>query len=222
MTKAILPDDPIRTRLATCYTGVVNDVMRAMGLANFNLPTQLRPLVPDQVLCGPAFTIEGRIDETADPHETLVAWTGLLSKAKPGHIWVSQPHDGTVGHMGELSAEALVLRGVLGCVVDGGIRDADFIRRLKFQTWHRFFTARDIVGRWLPSGTEVDIVIGDVTIRSGDYLLGDLDGLVRVPRQLAEEITTRAVTAMGTESQVRRAILEGMDPQAAYLQFGKF
>ncbi|MHB1109438.1 MAG: RraA family protein [Devosia sp.] len=215
-------DDPIRERLSACYTGVVNDVMRGMGLRNFTLPSDLRPLVPDKVLCGPAFTIEGRIDETADAHETLAAWTGLLSKARPGYIWVSQPHDGTVGHMGELSAEALNLRGVLGCVIDGGIRDAGFIRRLGFQTWHRFFTSRDVVGRWLPTGVNVDIVIGEVMIRPGDYLLGDLDGLVRVPRETASEIAEQSTIAMQTESKVRTAILAGVDPQTAYLQFGKF
>lgn len=215
-------DDPVRGRLSRCYTGVVNDVMRGMGLRNFTLPSDLRPLVPDKVLCGPAFTIEGRIDETADAHETLVAWTGLLSKAPPGFIWVSQPHDGTVGHMGELSAEALNLRGVLGCVVDGGIRDAGFIRKLGFQTWHRFFTSRDVVGRWLPTGTDVDIVIGEVLIRPGDYLLGDLDGLVRMPRERAAEIADQAAVAMQTENKVRTAILAGVDPQTAYLQLGKF
>jgi regulator of RNase E activity RraA len=214
--------DPIREQLGSCYTGVVNDIMRARGLRNFTLPTDIRPLIAEKPLCGPVFTIEGHIDEAADAHETLVAWTGLLSQAPAGHIWVSQPHDQTVGHMGELSAEALNLRGVLGCVIDGGIRDAGFIRTLDFSTWHRFFTSRDVVGRWLPTGTNVDIVIGEVLIAPGDYLLGDLDGLVRVPRVLAAEIAAEAVIAMNTESKVRTAILAGTDPQSAYLQFGKF
>lgn len=214
--------DPIRELLGTCYTGVVNDVMRSHGLRNFTLPNGIRPLIPEQTLCGPAFTIEGTIDESADPHATLLAWTGLLSAAPAGHIWVSQPHDQTVGHMGELSAETLKLRGVLGAVVDGGIRDAGFIRRLGFSTWHRFFTSRDVVGRWLPTGTNVDIVIGEVRISPGDYLLGDLDGILRVPRAAAAQIAEVSAIAMGTESKVRNAILAGMDPQTAYLQFGKF
>lgn len=214
--------DAIRDQLATCYTGVVNDVMRARGLRNFTLPSDIRPLIPDQVLCGPAFTVEGIIDESADAHETLLAWTGLLSKAPAGHVWVSQPHDDTVGHMGELSAETLKLRGILGAVVDGGIRDAGFIRRLGFSTWHRFFTSRDVVGRWLPTGTDVDIVIGDVRIAPGDYLLGDLDGLLRVPKAVVAEVADASVTAMATESKVRTAILAGIDPQTAYLKFGKF
>lgn len=214
--------DPIRDLLVTCYTGVVNDIMRARGLRNFTLPSDIRPLVPDAVLCGPAFTIEGCINESADPHETLLAWTGLLSAIPSGHVWVSQPHDNIVGHMGELSAETLALRGVLGAVVDGGIRDAAFIRRLGFQTWHRFFTSRDVVGRWLPTQTNVPIVIGEVRIEPGDYLLGDLDGMLRVPKALAAETADASVVAMATESKVRTAILAGTDPQEAYLKLGKF
>lgn len=214
--------DPVRERLAGCYTGVVHDVMRADGLRNFTLPPDLTPLIPDRVLCGPVFTIAGNVDETADPHETLLAWTGLLSKARSGHIWVTQPHDSTIAHMGELSAETLVRRGVLGAVVDGGIRDAGFMKRLGFQVWRRFHTPRDIVGTWLPSGFDVEIVIGGVVIRPGDYLLGDLDGLVRIPKAIAAEVAARAEVAMHTENKVRTAILEGVDPQEAYLKYGKF
>jgi len=214
--------DPVREKLASCYTGVVHDVMRADGLRNFTLPADLAPLIPDQILCGPVFTIEGNIDEAADAHETLMAWTGLLSKARSGHIWVSQPHDSTIAHMGELSTETLAKRGVLGAVVDGAIRDAGFISRLGFQVWRRFHTPRDIVGTWLPSGFDVDIVIGGVVIRPGDYLLGDMDGMVRIPKAMAADVADKAEVAMQTENKVRTAILEGVDPQKAYLKYGKF
>ncbi len=218
-----MPDtDPIRDQLAACYTGVVHDVMRADGLRNFTLPPEIRPLLPDEVLCGPVFTIEGRRDDSADPHETLLAWTGLLSKSRAGHIWVSQPHDRAIAHMGELSAETLVKRGVLGVVVDGAIRDSHFLKRLGFQAWRRFHTPRDIVGTWLPTGFDIDIVIGDVLIQPGDYLLGDLDGMVRVPKALAADIAARSEVAMNTENKVRTAILDGVDPQEAYLKYGKF
>ncbi|HYZ62522.1 MAG TPA: hypothetical protein VE650_08710, partial [Acetobacteraceae bacterium] len=95
----------LTSRLSACYTGVVHDVMRAMGVRDFTLPPELRPILPERRMAGPAFTIDGRTDPDADPHETLLAWTGLLSKAKPGHVWVCQPNDRTVAHMGELSAE---------------------------------------------------------------------------------------------------------------------
>jgi len=214
--------DPITTRLAACYTGVVHDVMRAMGLRDFTFPAELRPLMPEKRLAGPAFTIDGKVDPRADPHETLLAWTGLLSRAPAGHIWVSQPNDRVVAHMGELSAETLKNKGVLGCVADGYVRDVDFLLEMGFQTWSRGFTPRDIVGYWLPRAVEVDIRIGDVLVAPGDYLVGDRDGLVRVPKAIAEEVATKAEAAIATENKVRSAILSGVDPQQAYLQFGKF
>jgi 4-hydroxy-4-methyl-2-oxoglutarate aldolase len=209
-------------RLAGCYTGVVHDVMRAMGLRDFTLPAELRPIMPERTLAGPAFTIEGRVDENADPHETLLAWTGLLSKAPAGSIWVSQPNDRVVAHMGELSAETLKNKGVLGCVTDGYIRDVNFLLDIGFQAWCRGFTPRDIVGYWLPAAVGVPIRIGTVTIKPGDYLLGDRDGLLRVPNAQAGDIVERAEQAMATESLVRKAILAGTDPQEAYLKYGKF
>jgi len=214
--------DPISQRLAQCYTGVVHDVMRGMALRDFTFPAELRPLFPERRLAGPAFTIEGRVDPHADPHETLLQWTGLLSKARPGHIWVSQPNDRVVAHMGELSAETLKNKGVLGCVADGYVRDVEFLIGMGFQTWSRGFTPRDIVGHWLPRAVEQDIRIGDVVVAPGDYLLGDRDGLLRVPQAIVEDVIARAEAAMTTENRVRSAILSGVDPQQAYLQFGKF
>ncbi len=215
-------NDDITTRLSTCYSAVVHDILRGMGLKNFTLPPEITPLIDGKSLCGPVFTIEGRTDEAADPHETLLAWTGLLSKAKSGHIWVCQPNDRVIAQMGELSAETLHMKGVLGCVLDGNIRDVSFMLDLGFQCWRRYHTPRDIVGRWLPIGFDVDIVIGEVLISPGDYLVGDRDGMVRVPKDLVEEVTDKSVAAMQTENAIRAAILGGMDPQEAYLKYGKF
>lgn len=215
-------DAALTEKLSGCYTGVVHDVMRMMGLKNFTLPREITPLMPEQVLCGPAFTIEGRQDDTADPHETLLQWTGLLSKAPAGHVWVCQPHTHDLAQMGELSAETLKYKGIRGCVLDGLARDTDFMMKIGFQTWRRGHTPKDVVGRWLPVGTGHMIHIGDVAISQGDYMLGDRDGMVRVPRAIAAEVAEKSVEAMQTENKVRTAILAGTDPQEAYLQHGKF
>ncbi|WP_193188546.1 RraA family protein [Nisaea sediminum] len=212
----------ITERLENCYTGVVHDVMRGMGLKNFTLPPELRPILPEKPMAGPAFTILGKVDPMADAHETLLAWTGLLSKAPAGSVWVCQPNDRTVAHMGELSAETLKNKGVRGCVADGFARDVNFLLDIGFQTWCRGFTPRDIVGWWLPAATDVDIRIGDVVIEPGDYMIGDRDGLIRVPKGIVEEVVEKSETAIATENKVRTAILGGTDPQEAYLKYGKF
>ena len=108
--------EDLTRRLAASYSAVIHDVMREMGLADFTLPPRLRPLMPEKKMAGPAFTILGKVDPAADAHETLLAWTGLLSKCPSGHIWVNQPNDNVIAHMGELSAETLKDKGVRGAV----------------------------------------------------------------------------------------------------------
>ncbi len=209
-------------RFRACYTGAVHDVLRAQGLRDFTLPPRIAPLQPEMTLCGPVWTVEGEFDESADARQTLLDWTGLLSQAKPGHIWCAQPNTHLIAQMGELSAETLAAKGVLGCVIDGALRDANFIIDLGFPCWRTHHTPRDVVGVWRPTGTDAPITIGEVRIEPGDWLHGDRDGMVRVPSELLDEIIGAASEAMVTENKVRTAILSGSDPQDAYLKFGKF
>jgi 4-hydroxy-4-methyl-2-oxoglutarate aldolase len=209
-------------RLARCYTGAIHDVLRDMGHDRFVLPPTVRAIAPGMTVAGEVWTLAGGIDRTRTAHETLFAWTGFLSKAPAGKVVICQPHSDEIALMGELSAETLQRRGIRGYIVDGGCRDVDFIFKMGFPVFARFFTPSDIVARWLPTAFGEPITIGAVTIQSGDYVLGDRDGVVIVPRVMAEEAVTRAEAVAETENVMRKAILDGMDPQAAYLKYGKF
>lgn len=65
-------------------------------------------------------------------------------------------------------------------------------------------------------------MMGDVLIRPGDWLHGDRDGMVCIPVKILDEVLEKSQEAMQTENKVRTAILDGMDPQDAYLKWGKF
>lgn len=209
-------------RLAALYTGAVHDVLRAMGHANCVLPHEIAPLDPGKKLAGEIYTVSGHIDQTRDPHDTLVQWTGLLSKAPSGKVLVCQPNTHMVALMGELSAETLHHKKVRGYVVDGGCRDVEFILKIGFPVFCSFNTPADIVARWVPDRFGEPITIGTVTISSGDYILGDRDGVVVLPGKIAADVITQTEQVVTTENKVRSAILNGMDPQEAYLKFGKF
>jgi regulator of RNase E activity RraA len=209
-------------RLEQCYTGAVYDVLRAMGFPCQVLPDTIRPLDPTRKLAGPVYTVSGHIDERLDAHETLLQWTGLLSKAPTDAVVICQPNDSTLAYMGELSAETMLFRGVRGYIVDGGCRDSDFILRIGFRVFCRYFTPRDVVGRWVADNFGEPITIGEVTIRTADYVLADRDGIVIIPAEVAEQVVTRTEEVMQTENLVRKAILQGVDPQEAYLAYGKF
>jgi 4-hydroxy-4-methyl-2-oxoglutarate aldolase len=214
--------DALADRLGRCYASAVHDVLRAMGHERCVLPSAIRALAPRTRLAGRAWTVSGRIDRTKSSHDTLLAWTGLLSKAPPGSVVVCQPNTHEIALMGELSAAALKLKGVRGYVVDGGTRDVEMILDIGFPVFCSFATPADIGGRWIPDSFGEPVTIGAVTVSSGDYVLGDSDGVVAIPAALAEEAVTRTEQVVGTENAVRAAILAGMDPQQAYLKYGKF
>ena len=209
-------------RLAKCYSGVVHDIMRDDGHQNFTLPSTIRPCKDNHVLAGQIFTMEGAVDKSLDHHETLLAWTGFLSKAPDNKVIICQPNNHEIALMGELSAETLQLKGVRGYIVDGGARDLDFILKIDFPLWSSFYTPRDIVGYWKPTRFEQSIKIGDTIINNNDYVLADIDGVVIIPKEVTEDIIVRSEKLINTESLVRKAIRDGMDPQEAYLKFGAF
>ncbi len=216
------PERELADRLRRCYSGAVYDAMRDLGLAPSVLPSDIRPLDPATALAGPIWPCQGRPDQSADDHATLLGWTRLLSAAPAGAVVVCQPNDSTIAHMGELSAEALRTRGVLGYYVDGGCRDSEFIVNRGFPVFCRYRTPSDVVGRWVVETLGEPIRIGAVDISAGDYLLADIDGAVVIPKRSVGAVIEAAEQLISTESEMRRAILAGMDPSEAYRKFGVF
>ena len=220
-----MPDETAPTlarRLAACYTGAVHDVLRMMGHEDIVLPPDIKAIAPGTRLAGPVWTVAGHIDRTKTRHECLLGWCTLLARAPAGHVVVCQPNNGEVALMGELSAQTLQARGVLGYVVDGGSRDTDLVLEQGFPVFCSFLTPADIVGRWIPDRYGEPVTIGAVTISTGDYLLGDRDGVVIIPGALADEVVTKTEQVVATETDMRRALIGGMDPVEAYNKYGKF
>ncbi|HVF64616.1 MAG TPA: RraA family protein [Casimicrobiaceae bacterium] len=212
----------LAARLGDCYTGAVHDVLRGMGHEHVVMPPSIKPLDPSIKVAGPAWTVSGHIDRTLSRDDTLLGWCTLLGNAPSGHVVVCQPHNHEVSLMGELSAQTLAARGVLGFIVDGGSRDTDLVIEQRFPVFASFLTPSDIVQRWTPDRYGAPIDIGGVTIRTGDFVLGDRDGVVVIPYEIADSVVAETENVVATESDMRRALIGGMDPVEAYRKFGKF
>ena len=216
------PTITLADRLRGCYSGAVYDVLRAKGFVQQTLPQYLRPLNLQHKLAGPVFTIQGKRDDSLDAHQSLLKWCELLSNAPANTVLVCQPNDHTLAHMGELSSETLVYKKVLGYIVDGGCRDSAFIENLGFPVFCKYFTPMDVVGKWAPTALGKPIQVGEVTVSTGDYLLADRDGIVIIPDAIAAEVVQETEEVLRKEDLVRKAILQGVDPVQAYMQYGKF
>ena len=212
----------IADRLQKCFSSVIHDVMRDEGLKNFTLPPSITPTKENYKISGQIFTVEGEINSKLSHHESLLAWTGFLSKTPKNKIIICQPNNQEIALMGELSAETLQNKGVRGCIIDGGCRDLEFILNIDFPVWCNFYTPRDVVGYWSPTKMEEKITIGNTIINNNDYVMADIDGVVIIPEDKAEDILQKSEKLITTESEIRKAIREGMDPQEAYIKFSVF
>jgi len=192
-----------------------------MGLPKQALPHSIKPLNPKWKLAGPIFTMSGEVREVSED-ESMLRWCDFLSQAPADHVVVCQPNDGELAHMGELSSETLNFRGIRGYVVEGGCRDADFILKLGFRVFCRYLTPGDILGQWCVQTLGEQIRIGSHSIQTGDYIMGDIDGLVLIPKASVNECVERVEEVIHTENLVRKAILSGEDPKDAYLKYGRF
>jgi regulator of RNase E activity RraA len=216
--------DNLPRRFARIYTAAITDVMDAMGLLRQTLPHAIEPLAPDMRVAGYAFTARGRAHR-GTPRErdaTLRRFLGMLGAAPPDSVLVLAANDNEAAHFGELSAAWFRARTVRGAVIDGSTRDAAAIVRLRFPTFVRYRTPQDSVPRWRVSDWGQPLTIGGVRVSLGDVVVGDLDGVVVVPRRAAHEVLQRCERLLGTENKVRTAVRRGLPPLAAYEKFGVF
>jgi regulator of RNase E activity RraA len=216
--------DNLPRRLARVYTAAITDVMDEMGLHRQTLPAAIQPIAPDMRMAGYAFPARGRAHRGTprERDQTLRRFLGMLGAVPSDSVLVLAANDSVAAHFGELSAEWFRARRVRGAVIDGGTRDAAYLARIRFPTFVRYRTPQDSVPRWRVSDWGQPLTIGGVRVALGDLIVADLDGVVVVPRRVAQEVAGRCEKLVGTESAVRKAVKRGMTPLAAYEKFGAF
>jgi len=215
----------VKQRFAAIYTAALADILDTRGLHDQTLPPTIRGLDRGMRLAGPAYTVKGRPSSNSDEaayDEAIRRVLRMLGEVPAGHVAVYACDQDDSAHLGELSVSSLAGRGVAGCVLDGGCRDVRFILDEGFPVFCRFVTPEDSTWRWELEATQVPIVIGEVRIEPGDWVVGDEDGVVVVPSSLAEDVLVEAEGKAATESEIRAAVRDGMAPLEAYERFGTF
>ena len=214
--------DDLRARFSAVYTAALTDVLDELGHRRQTLPAEIVPLTPGARVAGPAFTVEGRTNHAIDPDVSIRRILEMLGAVPAGHVAVYEPGDATCAHFGELSATSLQVNGVAGVVINGGCRDVDLVLESGLPVFARYRTPQDAVSRWEVLDWGHAIEIEGVRVATGDYIVGDADGVAVIPRDLIETVLTEAEALVGTENLIRDAVRGGMKPLAAYEQFGKF
>lgn len=217
-----LTTEELVNRFKKLYVGAVSDTMDELGLRSQSLPYYIMPLQLEMVVAGPAFTGQGYpiTDTSNDDSSSRIR---MLESIKPGtvSVWSSAGHFGAA-HWGEIMSNAARERGCTGAVIDGGLRDTGFVLKMGFPVFYRFRCPTSSIGRWAIREWQVPIKIGETTIQPDDFIFGDVDGVVVIPKEVTQEVLVKTETLMERETRMRVDLSQGVTVSEIYRKHGKF
>jgi regulator of RNase E activity RraA len=215
----------VREHLFTC---VVGDVMDKMGLQRQFLPPQIRPLHQEMVLAGramPVLSVDVFAETVSGSANPLMARPfGLMLQAldnlKADEIYVSTGSSPRNALWGELMSVRARKLGAAGAVLNGYVRDTKAILKLDFPTFSFGSYGQDSAPRYKVVDFRVPIEIGAATIRPGDVIFGDVDGVCVIPAEASREVLSLALEKASAEKRVRADLEAGQSAAEVFERDG--
>ena len=185
-------------RFLQASTGNICDAQGRTGALDY----RIRPIGAATRLGGTALTVD------AGPRDNLAAWAAL-ELVRPGDVLVIS----TGGHLdcsvlGDLYVGSARNAGVVGIVTDGVVRDRPGIDAVGIPVFARG-TSPNSPWKNGPGRVGLPIVVGAVAVDAGDIVIGDQDGVVVVPRQVAEGVARQLEAVLEKEKEMEAAVQAG-------------
>lgn len=205
------------------YSAVLSDVMDELGHRSQAMRPFVRPVDEALAFMGPARTglymPTYHVRPNENPYELEMR---LIDDLQPGEVAVLACGGPTerIAPWGELLTTAARARGAAGCVTDGLVRDVRHIRALGFPVFHGGIGPLDTKGRAQMMEIDTPVVCGGVRVVSGDLVFGDVDGVVVIPQEIAEETIARAQAKVARENHTRDELQQGRLLREVYAKYG--
>ena len=218
--------EEIAKRFKKLYTPLIYDAMESIGLAGRAMDSGIYPLTPEMKVAGPAFTVRRTSTPMTDSFTHNIR-LGLMKSMIDGCILLSDVQGNkNCGQFGEITATAMRAAGCAGAVIDGSTRDAGHLVKMEFPTFCRWRSPVEGLGRSVVTEYMISIFVngvdGQLRVDPGDYIFGDFDGVVIIPKDLTLKVLEIAETWFESEKLSRNAMAAGEDPFDVYNRFGRF
>lgn len=220
MTTPLPPPDDLARLL---YTPVLSDVLDGFGLMHQALRPFVRPLDETLVLFGRARTGQyARATLPSADHNPYELEMDLIDGLQPGQVAVLACDGPTdwIAPWGELLSTAARARGAAGCVTDGLVRDVARIRAMRFPVFHGGIGPLDTRNRAEMVEMDTAVTVAGTRIAPGDWILGDVDGVVVIPADRADQVFRAALQKIAAEDTTRQELEAGDTLRAVFARHG--
>ncbi len=191
------------------YAAVISDVLDGMGYREQALDARIEHYAGPEVLVGRAATMLAgeQAEVVGEPYALQVE---AIDALKEGEVVVATTHDSPrAAFWGELFSTAATARGARGLILDGLVRDRRKIDEIGFPVFATGVRPVDSMGRLTVYARGVPVRCGGVTVRPGDLVFAEPDGVVVVPSEVEEEVVSAALEKVGKEDRVREELAAG-------------
>ncbi len=207
------------------YSGVIYDAMYFdLGLRNFVLDVDIKPYYDlEKPLVGPAFTCRGQsVKFKGEINDTLRLT--MLDTMTEGQIQIisSDKMDNPVAFYGDVSAWLALKHGGKGVIIDGYTRDLGRINKMEFPIFCKGTHPADAYGRWQIVDYRCLITIGQVVINSNDFIFGDKDGVLVIPKRRVVDVLEKSAIRLSRESTIRDELQTVKTAMKIYEEYGRW